>query len=191
MPKWLRLLPTLYSFKNKKLDGNPVFSMPVSEVRLIEYWNGKKDYLEGSYANYSDSDTATEITGVEALDSKVYVAGIAFHIERLFTEYHLIMDYTKHPDSNFKASKGKIEFEFERPKINFFVKYFPTGEKTVFSKFHFDETGENKKYAKLANEPLTTLVIYYDDSVSTILLEPRESERLNEMFSGKDIRYKP
>ena len=44
---------------------------------------------------------------------------------------------------------------------------------------------------KLANETLTSMVIYYEDSVSTIQLETQESERLNEMFSGKDIRYKP
>ena len=178
-------------YKNKSVSGNMLFSLSRNEVKLIEYWNGKKDYLQGSYVNMSEQDSATVITGVKTKEQNVVIAGIQFHIERLFTEYHLMLDYTDHPDTNFIASKGKIEFDFENSKNNFFVKYFPTGEKTTFTKFLFNETGENKRYDKLSNNLLIGMIIFYEDSVSRLLFDEEESLEIKEMFSGKDIKYEP
>ncbi len=178
-------------FKNRSMAGNPIFTLPRSDVKLIEYWNGKKLYLQGSYTNISDQDSTAYITGVESKQYKVFIEGIAFHVERLFTEYRLVLDYSRHPDTNFIISKGKIEFEFESPRENFFEKYFPTGKKTAFSKFTVGEEGGNKHFGKLSNELLKGMAIYYDDSVSQIRLDSIEALELREMFSGRDIRYQP
>lgn len=178
-------------YKIKTMPDNPEFSIAKNEVKFIEYWNGKKDYFQGSYVNISEQDSSTIITGVEIAEQIVIVDGIQFHIERLFTEYHLLIDYTYHPDSNFIASKGKIEFDFENSKDNFFVKYFPTAEKTSFAKFHFNETGENKKYSKLSNKLLIGMIIFYEDSVSQLVFDEEQAIKLKEMFSGKDTKYKP
>ena len=178
-------------YKNKNMEGNPVFSIPRSDVKVIEYWSGKKDYLQGSYANISGRDSSSVITGVKSKKSEVLVEGIAFHVERLFTEYHLILDYTHHPDTNFTATKGKIEFDFAEFRNNFFVRYFPTGVKTAFAKFVISEEGENKRYGQLSNKLLNGMVIYYDDSVSMLVLDSISAQEMREMFSGKDIRYEP
>ena len=178
-------------YKIKTTPGNPVFSLARSEVKMIEYWNGKRVYQHGDYSNMSEEDPSTVITGAESAVQKVTIEGIEFHIERLFTEYHLMLDYNYYPDSNFIASKGKIEFEFENRKDNFFVKYFPTGEKTSFAKFLFNETGENKKYSKLSNKLLVGIIIYYEDSVSQLVFDEEQAIKIREMFSGKDMQYKP
>ncbi|MEJ2594844.1 MAG: hypothetical protein P8100_06890 [bacterium] len=178
-------------FKNKTLAGNPIFTLPRSDIKVIEYWNGKKLYLRGSYTNISEQDSSSYITGVKSKQYNVFIEGIAFHVERLFTEYRLVMDYSRHPDTNFIISKGKIEFEFEETRENFFIKYFPTGKKTAFSKFTVGEEGENKRFGKLSNELLKGMAIYYDDSVSQIQLDSLKAIELREMFSGRDIRYQP
>ena len=177
-------------FKNRNVDGSPVFSLPREEVKLVEYWNGDKEYFQGSYSNISETDTAV-ITGVRSDKNEVVVAGISFHVERLFTEYHLILDYSDHPDTNFIINKGKIEFEFRVSRENFFTRYYPTGEKTAFAKFVFSDEGENKRFGRLSNNLLEGLAIYYDDSVSQIRLDSLQSREMREMFAGKDIRYRP
>ncbi len=178
-------------YKIKTMPGNPVFSLARSEVKMIEYWNGKRVYQHGDYSNMSEEGTSTVITGAESTVQKVTIEGIQFHIERLFTEYHLMLDYTLHPDSNFIASKGKIEFDFENSKDNFFVKNYPTGEKTSFAKFLFNETGENKKYSRLCNKLLVGMIIFYEDSVSRIVFDQEQAINIKEMFSGKEMQNKP
>ena len=189
--KVVRISDDSVFYKNKSVSGNLLFSVARNEVKLIEYWNGKKDYLQGSYVNMSEQDSTTVITGIKSKEQNVVIAGIHFHIERLFTEYHLMLDYTYHPDTNFIASKGKIEFDFENSKNNFFVKYFPTGDKTSFAKFLFNETEENKRYDRLSNNLLVGMNLYYEDSVSHLVFDEEESMEIKEMFSGKDIKYEP
>ena len=178
-------------YKNKAASGNLLFSLSRNDVKVIEYWNGKKDYLQGSYSNKSMEDSSTLVTGIKSKEQNVSLYGIQFRLDRLFTEYHLQMNYTYHPDTNFIASKGKIEFVFENSRDNFFVKYFPTGEKTTFVKFQFNETGKNKRFDKLTNDLLLGMIIYYDDSVSELSFDEEQASELKELFSGKDIRYEP
>jgi hypothetical protein len=105
----------------------------------------------------------------------------------LFTENHLILDFRNYPDTNFYAEKGKMEFIFENKKYNFTIRIYPTGEKTMFSKFVFSDEGKNKRYDYLSKQLLTALVIYMHNSVININLDHERAEELSALFSGKNI----
>lgn len=177
-------------FKNKNMYGNPVMGIPKSEVKLIEYWNGKKDYYAGSYINLSGNDTTSITTSFKAGKQSIRIDYILFKIENLFTETHLILDFSLHPDSAFTIEKGKMEFTFENPRNNFFSKLFPIGKKTVFTKFEFEDGSKNKQYERLANFKIKYLEIYMNDSVNIILLDEEQSAGLQELFSSKEVGLK-
>lgn len=174
-------------FKNKNMYGNPVMGIPKSEIKLIEYWNGKKDYFSGSYINLSEKNTANTVTSYKANQQSLIVDYLSFKIENLFTETHLIIDY-KDQDSAFTVSKGKMEFIFENSRNNFFVKLFPTDRKTVFTKFEFVDGSKNKYYERLTNFMVQSLEIYMNDSVSFIQLDEFQAADLMELFSSKEVK---
>jgi hypothetical protein len=174
-------------FKNKNMYGNPVMGIPKTEIKLIEYWNGKKDYFSGSYVNLSEKETTNVVTSFKANQQSLSIDYLLFRIENLFTETHLILEYTKQ-DSAFTVAKGKMEFIFENPKNNFFVKLFPTGKKTVFTKFEFIDGSKNKYYERLTNYNVQSLEIYMNDSVSFIPLDEVQSAELLKLFSSKEVK---
>jgi len=174
-------------FKIYNIPGNAVFLLSKSEVKFIDYGNDKIEYFEGSYINSSKEKPSEIITGFEVNADIVEIEGIGFSVENLFTENHLILDFTNHPDTNLNAGKGKMEFIFESKKYNFTIRIYPTGEKTMFSKFEFSDEGENKRYDYLSKQLLTTLVIYLHDSVTNIKLNQERAEELSALFSGKNI----
>jgi len=174
--------------KNKNMIGNPTMGIPRSDIKLINYWNGKTDYFHGSYMNLSEKDTSSMVTSFSAGIQSIIVDYIQFKVENLFTETHLILDMTNHQDSTFVVEKGKLEFGFPDKSEDFFVKLFPTGKKTVFAKFEFADGVKNKKYERLINYKLESLRLYMNDSVSFIPLTEDQSLELKEMFSSKEIR---
>lgn len=174
-------------FKNKNMYGNPVMGMPKSEIKMIEYWNGKKDYFSGSYINLSEKKTTNIVTSYKANQQSLSIDYLSFTIENLFTETHLIIDY-KDQDSAFTVSKGKMEFIFENTRNNFFVKLFPTGRKTVFTKFEFVDGSKNKYYERLTSFNVKSLEIYMNDSVSFIPVDEFQAAELFELFSSKEVK---
>ena len=185
--KILEISEDSVKFKIYNTPGNAIYYLSKSEVKFIEYNNNKVDYFEGSYKNLSETNALEIVTGFETDDYIIEIEGIGFSIENLFTENHLIMDYTNHPDTNFYAVKGKMEFVFESKKYNFFIRLYPTGEKTMFSKFEFTGIGGNKRYNYLSEQILTELVIYLNDSVNSIELNKGQSDQMRALFSGKNI----
>lgn len=177
-------------FKNKNMYGNPLMGIPKSEIKYIEYWNGKKDYFEGSYINLSVKETNSVVTSFKAGKQSLWIGNILFKIENLFTETHLILDFSGHKDSTFTVSKSKMEFVFENSRDNFFAKLFPTDKKTVFTKFEFANGSHNKQYERLTNFRIKSLEIYMNDSVSIILLDEDQSAGLQELFSSKEVELK-
>lgn len=175
-------------FKNKNMYGNPVMGLPKTEVKLIEYWNGKKDYFAGSYKNLSIKDTTSVITNFKAGKQSLLIDSVLFKIENLFTETQLILDFSDYQDSSFTVSKGKMEIIFEDQRNNFFVKLFPTSRKTVFTKFEFVDGSKNKRYERLTNHKIQSLEIYMNDVVSLIPLNETQSIELMELFSMKEVK---
>lgn len=175
-------------FKNKNLYGNPLMSIPTSDVRMIQSWNGEKEYLSGSYKNKSEDGRDTIVSGFESTHKKLLIDDVQYTIENLFTENHLIMDYSYHPDSLLVVSKGKMEFVFENKKNNFFVKFFPIDDKTIVSKFTFTSGTQNKRYDKLTSYNLSSMLIYMNDSVNSVELTEVQSNDLKELFSSKEFR---
>ena len=185
--KILEISKDSVKFKNYNTPGSTIFYLSKSEVKFIEYNNSKIEYFEGSYKNSSKMNTSGFVTNFETNEHIVEIRGIGFSVENLFTENHLIMDFTDHPDTNFYAVKGKMEFVFESKKYNFFIRLYPSGEKTMFSKFEFTGIGENKRYNYLSEQILTDLVLYLNDSVSSIKLNEEQSDQMRVLFSGKNI----
>lgn len=175
------------NFKSYDIPGNPIFSLPKKEIKFIEYYNNKIEYFEGSYLNSSKLSESKVATGIVSAENIVIIQDIRFSVENLFTENHLILDFSYHQDSNLQIGKGKVEFVFENKKYNFSSRIYPIDEMTVFAKFEFSITGENKKYDYLSDQNLVSILFYIKDYQSVIALTKEQSMELKKLFLGKNI----
>ncbi len=164
-----------------------VLSVPKSQLKHIEYFNGDFDYFQGSYTNLSEKDSTEFITGIEYADHSVMVEAIVFSISNYFTENHLIIDFSGSLDSNLMAEKGRIEFEFENLKHNFTMRSYKADDKTLYSKFSIGSGNSKKRYRKLSEKSLEKIRIYSGEAIVDIRLSPSNSTALRKLFKKSRI----
>lgn len=172
---------------NKLDPTKKVLSVPKSQLRHIEYFNGDYDYFEGSYQNLSAEDTTKFITGIENADNTVMIEAIVFSINNYFTENQLVVDFSSSLDSNFVAEKGRIEFEFENIKNNFTIRSYKADDKILYAKFSIGLKGSDKRYKKLSEKVLHKIRIYAGEAIVDIRLSPANSSGIRELFRKSRI----
>jgi hypothetical protein len=174
-------------YVNKFDPNETVLTVPKSQLKYIEYFNGEFDFFEGSYQNLSPKDSTVFITGVEDGDRTLMIDAISFSVENYFTENHLVIDFSKAMDSNLIAVKGKIDFEFENLKYNFTIRSYKSDEKTIYTKFTKGFSASEKRYKKLSDKLLSKIRIYSGGAVITITLTPMHAEEMRELFRKTKI----
>jgi hypothetical protein len=174
-------------YVNKLDPDKTVLTVPKSQLKYIEYFNGEFDFFEGSYQNLSPNDSTVFITGVEDGDRTLMIDAISFSIENYFTENHLVVDFSETMDSNLVAVKGRIDFEFENLKYNFSTRSYKADEKIIYTKFVKGFSSSEKRYKKLSEKLLSKIRIYSGEAVITITLTPMHAEEMRELFRKTKI----
>lgn len=172
---------------NKLDPTKKVLTVPRSQLRHIEYFNGDYDYFRGSYQNLSTEDTTKFITGIENADNTVMVEAIVFTINNYFTENQLVVDFSSSLDSNFVAEKGRIEFEFDNIKNNFTIRSYKADDKILYAKFTIGLKGSEKRYKKLSEKVLHKIRIYSGEAIVDIRLSSTNSSAIRELFQNSRI----